>query len=153
MVHTAKTLPYEVEKRRPGKTTGGRRTGLAVSDRHPVAQLRTPLATASRVYSFTTWQHECHIAKFNSLTRDWRWPVACGAPQPVIFVGFRIIARVSEALLGRAILFPGFSGIFRDFPVFFRDSSVYFVIFRYSSGFFGKGSAQREPRPRAPPGI
>ena len=30
------------------------------------ARLRTPLATASRVYSFPTWQHECHMAKFNS---------------------------------------------------------------------------------------
>ena len=46
-----------------------------------------------------------------------------------------------------------FSGIF-------RDSSVYFVIFRYSAGFFGKGSAPwREPRAqgtarhlKAPPG-
>ena len=31
-----------------------------------VAQLRTPLATAIHVYSFPTWQHECHIAKLNS---------------------------------------------------------------------------------------
>ena len=36
VVHTAKMLPYEVEKRWPGETTGGRRTGPAVSDRHPV---------------------------------------------------------------------------------------------------------------------
>ena len=28
-----------------------------------VTRLGTPLATASRVYSFPTWQHECHIAK------------------------------------------------------------------------------------------
>ena len=72
----------------------------------------------------------------------------------VIFVGFRIIARVSEALPGRAIFFPGLFGIS-------RDSSVYFVIFRDSSGFFGKGSARGgNPGPRqgtarhlkAPPG-
>ena len=36
-----------------------------------VAQLRTPLATASRVCSFPTWQHECHIAKFNSFMSGW----------------------------------------------------------------------------------
>ena len=35
VVHTAKMLPYEVEKRWPGETTGGRRTGPVVSDRHP----------------------------------------------------------------------------------------------------------------------
>ena len=34
-VHTAKMLPYEVEKRWPGETTGGRRTGPVVSDGHP----------------------------------------------------------------------------------------------------------------------
>ena len=35
VVHTAKMLPYEVEKMWPGETTGGRRTGPVVSDRHP----------------------------------------------------------------------------------------------------------------------
>ena len=51
---------------------------------------------------------------------------------PVVFVGFRIIARVSEALIGRAMFFPGFSGIFQDFTVFFG-------IFRYFSVFFTTG--------------
>ena len=83
---------------------------------------------------------------------------------PVVIVGFRIIARVSEALPGRAIFsqdffwdFPEFFDIFRYFPVYFgifRDSSVYFVLFWYSSGFFVKGSARGgNPGPRAPPGI
>ena len=35
--HTAKMLPYEVGKRWPGETTGGRRTGPVVSDHHPEA--------------------------------------------------------------------------------------------------------------------
>ena len=38
VVRTAKMLPYEVEKRWPSETTGGRRTGPAVSDRHPEKQ-------------------------------------------------------------------------------------------------------------------
>ena len=37
-VHTADMLPYEVEKRWPGETTGGRRTGPVVSDRHPATR-------------------------------------------------------------------------------------------------------------------
>ena len=35
VVHTAEMIPYEMEKRWPGDTTGGRRTGPAVSDHHP----------------------------------------------------------------------------------------------------------------------
>ena len=31
-----------------------------------VKRSQTPLATASRLNSFPTWQHECHVAKFNS---------------------------------------------------------------------------------------
>ena len=45
-------------------------SSLRLGDSPPiivVAQLRTPLATASRVYSFPTRRHEYHIAKFNSL--------------------------------------------------------------------------------------
>ena len=58
----------------------------------------------------------------------------------MIFVGFRIIARVSEALPGWANCFAGFSGISRDFPGFsgiFRDFPVFSGIFRYFSVFFG----------------
>ena len=36
VVHTAKMLPYEVGTMWPGETTGGRRTGPVVSERHPV---------------------------------------------------------------------------------------------------------------------
>ena len=47
-----------------------------------------------------------------------------------------------------------FPRIFWYFPVFFWDFSGSFVLFRYSSGFFGKGSARGgNPGPRAPPGI
>jgi hypothetical protein len=35
VVHTAKLLPYEVEKRWAGEGTGGRRNGPVVSDGHP----------------------------------------------------------------------------------------------------------------------
>ena len=74
---------------------------------------------------------------------------------PVIFVGFRIIARVSEALPGRAILFPGFFGMFRDFPVFFgifRDFSGFFENLQSISLFFGilrDFSARAAPAPVA----
>ena len=40
VVHTAEMLSYEVGKRWPGETTGGRRTGPVVSDRHPVVSSR-----------------------------------------------------------------------------------------------------------------
>ena len=61
----------------------------------------------------------------------------------MVIVGFRIIARVSEALPGRANFFPGFFGILRDFPAFsgifrdFRDFSGFFGILWYISLFFG----------------
>ena len=54
-------------------------------------------------------------------------------PQPVavVFVGFWIIARVSEALLGRTnfVIF-GISGIFSIFLGIFWDFPVYFMIFQ-----------------------
>ena len=44
----------------PNPSTGGTPPIIVV------AQLRTPLDTATRVYSFPTWHHKCHIAMFNS---------------------------------------------------------------------------------------
>ena len=55
---------------------------------------------------------------------------------PVVFVGFRIIARVSEALPGRASFFPGLSGVFGIFR-YFPGFSEIFRILRYISLYFG----------------
>ena len=74
----------------------------------------------------------------------------------VVIVGFRIIARVSEALPGRAIFSPEFSGIFRDFPGFFgtfRSFSVFFEIFRQGQRPWREPRAQGAARHlKAPPG-
>ena len=64
-------LPYEVEKRWPGETTGGRRTGPAVSDRHP-ALFYLALHSLLEVLELVLHPAVLHLVSLHELQFDGR---------------------------------------------------------------------------------